>query len=161
MTSTSQDGKETEGESTRSVHAGQSRFDSATGAVSTPIYQTSTFGFEKTEDVVKTVSGESKRELYTRWGNPTVSVLEAKVASLEGAEDCAAFSSGVAAITTSFMTFLQKGDHVIAQRSLYGEAFNFVNYYLPNYGIEVTVIDTCDYPALERSIKSNTKLSLR
>jgi methionine-gamma-lyase len=144
------------GESTKSVHEGE-EVDPQSGAVSTPIYQTATFGFRTTNDVVRTVKGESGKELYTRWGNPTTSVLEAKVARMEGAEDAVAFSSGMAAITTTFLTFLSRGDHVVAQRSLYGEAFNFVSHFLPRFGVDVSIVDTCDYAGIEDSMRETTK----
>jgi cystathionine beta-lyase/cystathionine gamma-synthase len=150
------DDEEIIGESTEAVHGGEN-VDPVSGAVAPPIYQTATFGFRTTEDVIRTVKGESGRELYTRWGNPTTSLLEAKVAKLERGESAVAFSSGMAAITSTFMSLLSKGDHIIAQRSVYGEAFNFINNFLPRFGIEVTIVDTCDYKAMEESFRENTK----
>ncbi len=149
-------GEQAIGESTSSVHSGE-KVDPQSRAVSTPIYQTATFGFQTTEDVVRTVQGVSGKELYTRWGNPTISVLEAKVARLENAEDAVAFSSGMAAITSTFLSFLSKGDHVIAQRSLYGEAFNFVSNHLPKFGIDISIVRTADYEAIERNFRDSTK----
>ena len=85
------------GESTRSVHEAEP-IDDTTGSVTTPIYQTSTFGFKDAKEVVRAVKGVSQSYVYSRWGNPTVARLESKLASLEGAQEAAFFSSGMAAL---------------------------------------------------------------
>jgi cystathionine beta-lyase/cystathionine gamma-synthase len=114
-----------------------------------PIYESVTF------DYVKGAIGD--RYHYTRWGNPTVEMLERKVASLEGTEGCLAFSSGMSAITTSLFSLLAKGDHMVAQRDLYGATFEFVSRKLPSLGIEVDVVDHEDLSRIEEHFKENTK----
>jgi len=106
-------------DSTQCVHEGEP-FDAESGSVVTPIYQTTTFAFTEAEEARKAVAGESDKFAYTRWGNPTTARLEKKLASLEGAEDAAFFSSGMAAISTSVFAFLKAGDHAVAIRDLYG-----------------------------------------
>src|SRR2546426_9379239 len=93
--------------------------DEETGSVTTPIYQSTTFGFTRAEEVAKAVKGESSSFVYTRWDNPTVRRLERKLAELEGAEDSAFFSSGMAAISTSVLSFVREGSHVLAVRGLF------------------------------------------
>src|ERR1700740_363657 len=109
-------------DSTRSVH-GTEELDEVTGSVLAPIYQTVTFGFKKSEAVGKAVRGETDDFVYTRWDNPTTRILEKKLADLEGAEACAFFSSGMAAISTAIMTEVKAGDHILATRDLYGETY--------------------------------------
>lgn len=88
-------------DSTRSVH-GTEKLDESTGSVVAPIYQTVTYGFRKAVDVDRAVRGVTDDFVYTRWDNPTTRILEKKLADLEGAEDCAFFSSGMAAISTAY-----------------------------------------------------------
>jgi methionine-gamma-lyase len=128
------------------------------GAVVTPIYQTATFGFTKAEQVAKAVYGKSGRYVYTRWDNPTTVRLEKKLASFEHAEDAAFFSSGMAAISTSVLTFVRKGDHVVAVRDLYGEAFKLMDEILPRFGVDTTLVDTTDLEQMKRAIRKNTKV---
>jgi cystathionine gamma-synthase len=145
------------GDSTRSVH-GTEKADEKTGSVTTPIYQTATFAFTEAMEVARAAKGESSSYVYSRWDNPTVRTLETKLADLEGAEDAAFFSSGMAAISTSVISFLQMGDHVLGIRDLYGEAYRLIHDFLPRFGVETTLVDTGDYAALERETRSNTKV---
>jgi cystathionine beta-lyase/cystathionine gamma-synthase len=128
------------------------------GSIVTPIYQVATFGFTKAEQVHEAVSGKSRRYVYTRWDNPTTLRLEKKLASFENAGDSAFFSSGMAAISTSVLTFVKKGDHVVAIRDLYGETFKLMNEVLPRYGVETTLVDTTNPGEMEKAIKKNTKV---
>ena len=144
-------------DSTRSVH-GTEELDEATGSVLTPIYQTVTFGFRKAEDVARAVRGETGDFVYTRWDNPTTRILEKKLADLEGAQDCAFFSSGMAAISTAVMTGLRKGDHVLATRDLYGETYRLIHDILPGFGVRTTLVDPEDLEALARHVRPNTKI---
>jgi len=145
------------GDSTRSVH-GTEEADRQTGSLTTPIYQTATFAFTKAEEVAKAAKGESNLYVYSRWDNPTVRVLETKVADLEGAEDAAFFSSGMAAISTAVISFLQRGDHVIGIRDLYGESYRLIHDFLPRFGVDTNIVDTGDFPAMKREARSNTKV---
>jgi len=144
-------------DSTRSVHEAEP-FDEESGSVVTPIYQTSTFAFAKAEDARRAVTGESGKYVYTRWDNPTTARLERKLASFEGAEDAAFFSSGMASISTSVLAFLKAGDHVVSIRDVYGGTFELMNKILPRFGVRSTLVETEDQRAMNRSIEPNTKL---
>ena len=144
------------GDSTRSVHEAEP-LDEETGSITAPIFETSTFGFTKAEDVPLAVSGQ-KGYTYSRWDNPTVVRLERKLAALEGGGDAAAFSSGMAAISTSVLSFLKKGDHVLAIRNLYGGTYALLHDILPGIGMETTLAETEDFGALESSIRGNTRV---
>ena len=146
------------GDSTRSVHEAEP-FDQQTGSITTPIYETSTFGFTKADRVPRAVahSGE-KGYVYSRWDNPTVVTLEKKLAALEHGGDGAAFSSGMAAISTAIFAFLKKGVHVAAIRDLYGGTYALLRDILPDIGFSTSLVDTEDFGALERSVKKNTKI---
>jgi cystathionine beta-lyase/cystathionine gamma-synthase len=127
------------------------------GPVSTPIYQTSTF------EVVDNVEQQRVHEIvsdsyYTRWGNPTNTVAEQTVAELEGMETARTFASGMGAITTTIMALLRTGDHIVAQRDIYGGVTKFFTQWLPKMGIETTLVDTTDYEQHARAIRPNTKL---
>src|SRR5947209_2413023 len=144
-------------DSTSSVHAAEP-LDEETGSVTTPIYQSSTFGFTRAEEVAKAVRGESSSFVYTRWDNPTVRRLEMKLADLEGAEDCAFFSSGMAAISTSILSFVREGSHVLAVRDLYGESYKLIHEFLPGLGVETTMVETTDAGEMRQNLKKNTKV---
>jgi methionine-gamma-lyase len=96
--------------------------------------------------------------VYTRWGNPTVAQLEAKLAVLEAAEDCVAFASGMAAITALFLHCLTSGDHVVMSDVTYAAASELANDRLPQLGIEVTRVDTSDLENVRRALRPSTKL---
>ncbi len=144
------------GDSTRSVHEAEP-FDEETGSVTAPIFETATFGFTKAEDVPKAVSGE-KGYTYSRWDNPTVVRLEKKLAAFERGGGAAAFSSGMAAISTSVLSFVKKGGHVLAIRDLYGGTYSLMHELLPGMGIGTDLADTEDFGALERGVRENTKI---
>src|SRR2546428_8970984 len=144
-------------DSTSSVHAAEP-LDEETGSVTTPIYQSSTFGFTRAEEVAKAVRGESSSFVYTRWDNPTVRRLEMKLADLEGAEDCAFFSSGMAAISTSILSFVREGSHVLAVRDLYGESYKLIHEFLPGLGVETAMVETTDAGEMRGNLKKNTKV---
>jgi cystathionine beta-lyase/cystathionine gamma-synthase len=144
-------------DSTRCVHEGEP-FDAESGSVVTPIYETTTFAFTEAEEARKAVAGESDKFAYTRWGNPTTVRLEKKLASLEGAEDAAFFSSGMAAISTSAFAFLKAGNHAVATRDLYGGTFELMSKILPSFGVKTTLVDTEDQQAMKDAVKPNTKL---
>jgi cystathionine beta-lyase/cystathionine gamma-synthase len=143
--------------STKSVHDAES-LDDATGAVSTPIYQSSTFGFARAGEVSKAVHGESGKYVYSRWDNPTVVRLEKKLASLEMADDAAFFSSGMAAISTGILSFVRAGDHVVSVRDLYGETHRLIHDILPGFGVDTTLVDTTDIAQMERAVTKHTRV---
>lgn len=133
---------------TRAIHAGQPS-DDATGSVTTPIHQTSTFG--------QTEPGINKGFCYTRTGNPTRSALEENLAALENARYGLAFASGMAAIHAVLST-LSKGDHVVSTRDLYGGAWRIFTKVFSRYGIEFTFVDTTNPANIEAAIRPATKL---
>ncbi len=133
---------------TNAIHAGQDP-DPTTGAITFPIYQTSTF--------VQEAVGKDKGFLYARTSNPTRSALESCLASLEGAKYGLCFASGMAAVT-NVLSLLKAGDHVIAADDLYGGVPRVFNQVFAGYGIEFTYVDTTYTDRVEAAIKPNTKL---
>ncbi|MGH9504519.1 MAG: trans-sulfuration enzyme family protein [Terriglobales bacterium] len=125
------------------------------GPLTTPIYQTSTFEVTDSDQQVRAVSTDM---FYTRYGNPTHTVAEKAIADLEGADAALLFASGMNAITTSALALLKSGDHVVAQRDIYGGATKFFSQWLPKLGIETTFVDTTEYDQHARAIRPNTRL---
>jgi cystathionine gamma-synthase len=125
------------------------------GPLATPIYQTSTFEVTDNEEQLRVTPTDM---FYTRYGNPTVTVAENAIAELEGTERALVFASGMGAITTTIFALLKAGDHVVAQRDIYGGATKFLGQWLPKLGIETTFVDTTDYEQHERAIRPNTRL---
>ncbi len=144
------------GFSTKAVHGGWKKNDA--GALATPIYQTSTFIFDSAEQGGRRFALEEEGYIYSRLGNPTVSVLEEKIALLENGDSAVAFSSGMGAITSVLWTALKAGDHVIAAKTLYGCTFAFLSHGLTRYGVEVTFVDTSNPANVESAMKENTKV---
>ena len=144
------------GWSTKAIHAGEESLPK-TGPLIPPIYQNSTFQFETAEECVAAFTDEDSGYVYTRWGNPTQSVLESKIAALEGGEAALATASGMAAVSTALLTLLAHGDHVVAMDSLYSGSYNILNDDLRRMGVETTFVDATDSSAVERAIQSNTK----
>jgi cystathionine beta-lyase/cystathionine gamma-synthase len=125
------------------------------GPMSLPIYQTSTFEVTDNDEQLRVTGSDS---YYTRYGNPTNSVAERTVAALEGVDAALTFSSGMGAITTTIMALLKGGDHIVAQRDVYGGTHKFLSQWLPKFGVETTFVDTTDYQQHEQAIRPNTKL---
>lgn len=123
--------------------------------LATPIYQTSTFEVSDNEEQLRVTPTDM---FYTRYGNPTNTVAEKAIAELEGTERALLFASGMNAITTSVLALLKAGDHIVAQRDIYGGAAKFFGQWLPKFGIETTLVDTTEYEQHERAIRPNTKL---
>mgnify|MGYP006279795245 CR=1 FL=1 len=134
---------------TRAVHAGQAP-DPATGAVMTPIYQSSTFA--------QSAPGEHKGYEYSRVSNPTRTALEKNLAGLENAEHGIAFASGVAGIDAILKGGLRPGDHVVATNDLYGGTFRLFKEVFEPFGLEFTFVDMTDLEATEAAIRSETEL---
>lgn len=125
------------------------------GPLATPIYQTSTFEVTDSDQQVRATSTDM---FYTRYGNPTHTVAEKAIAELEGADAALLFASGMNAITTAMLSLLKSGDHVVAQRDIYGGATKFFSQWLPKFGVETTFVDTVEYDQHARAIQPNTKL---
>ncbi len=139
---------------TNAVHGAGER-EKHNGPLSTPIYQTSTFEVVDNEEQLRVTPTD---HFYTRYGNPTNTIAEKTIASLEGMDAALTFASGMGAITTTIMALLKGGDHVVAQRDIYGGANKFLSQWLPKLGIETTFVDTTQYEQHERAIRPNTKL---
>lgn len=144
-------------QNTLCIHAGRDKSDHK-GALSTPIYQSSTFVFDSAEQGAARFAGEEPGYIYSRLGNPTVRELELKVAALEKMEDAAATATGMAAVSGAVLSFLQAGDHVIVSRAIYGCSFALFNHQLPKFGIDVTFVDMTVAEELEQALKPNTKM---
>jgi cystathionine beta-lyase/cystathionine gamma-synthase len=133
---------------TLAIHAGQPN-DAATGAVTVPIYQTSTFG--------QIEPGVHRGFGYARTEHPTRRALEDCLASLEGARYGLAFASGMAAIH-NVLSILGQGDHVVSTQDLYGGAWRIFTKYFSKFGIDFTFVDSSDLTAVERAIRPETRL---
>ena len=154
----------TQGFETRQIHAGQTP-DSETNSRAVPIYQTTAYTFNSAEHAANLFALSEMGNIYTRIMNPTQGVLEARIASLEGATETAvgipgalAVSSGQAAETLAILTLAQAGDHVVSAASLYGGTYNLFRYTLPKLGIEVSFVDEPDdLEAWQAAVQPNTK----
>jgi methionine-gamma-lyase len=156
MSDEKRDAFEDEGLQTRLTH-GDAELN-ATHALVPPIWQTSTFGADSPEHFVELVGSVHPAEFYTRYGNPTHAQVEKLVASLEGGEAALVAGSGMGAIFAAVMCLLEKGDHVVAQRSHYGNTASLFENLLPRWGMERTVVDQTDPENFARAIQPNTKL---
>ncbi|MCJ2555554.1 MAG: PLP-dependent aspartate aminotransferase family protein [Candidatus Thermoplasmatota archaeon] len=136
------------GNSTVCVHAGERK--DATGSLVTPIYQTSTFYYPEWQ----------KEYVYTRLSNPTIEAAESKLAALEGGDGCLVFSSGMAAITATLLSVLEKGDHLVSIPDLYGGTRVLLDKELPRHGIGVSLVDCEDSSAIENALTQETRAIL-
>ncbi len=142
---------------TLSLHAGQ-KPDPATGARATPIYQTASFVFRDTDHAAALFNIERTGHVYSRISNPTNSVLEERMAALEGGVGAIATASGQAAMHLAVATLMGAGSHIVASRSLYGGTHNLLAYTLPRFGIETSFVDPRDPEAFGAAIRDNTRL---
>jgi cystathionine beta-lyase/cystathionine gamma-synthase len=134
---------------------GAASLEKKNGPVATPIFQTSSFEVTDNEEQLRVSHSD---HFYTRYGNPTNTVAERTIAELEGVEAALTFASGMGAITTTIMALLKAGDHIVAQRDIYGGATKFLSQWLPKMGIETTFVDTTAYEQHEKAIRPNTKM---
>jgi cystathionine beta-lyase/cystathionine gamma-synthase len=139
---------------TKAVH-GAANLDKKNGPLATPIFQTSTFEVVDNDEQLRATHTD---HFYTRYGNPTNTVAEQTIAQLEGVDGALTFASGMGAITTTLMALLKSGDHVVAQRDIYGGTNKFLSQWLPKMGIETTFVDTVEYDQHVRAVCPNTKL---
>jgi methionine-gamma-lyase len=142
---------------TRIIHLG-SHPDPHTGSLNVPIYQTSTFVFKSAEEGGRRFSGQEKGYIYTRLGNPNHVVIEEKLAMMEGAEAAVCASSGMGAVAAAFWTLLGQGDHVVADKTLYGCTYSLLRHQMPKFGVETTFVDCSDLAAVEAAFRPNTKM---
>jgi cystathionine gamma-synthase len=152
----------TKGISTQAVHSGEER-QKPSGALTTPIVQTSTYTFQDTAEILhfmhsKVAGGEMPRVEYGRYGNPTQSAAEHKVASLEGGERALLFASGMGAITTTLGALLSSGDHLILVRDAYHRSRDFAANYLSRWGIETTFVPVDDPHVMAAAVRPTTRV---
>ncbi|HEV8502379.1 MAG TPA: O-acetylhomoserine aminocarboxypropyltransferase [Casimicrobiaceae bacterium] len=147
----------THGFDTLSLHAG-ARPDPATGARATPIYQTSSYVFTDSDQAAALFNMERAGHVYSRLSNPTCSVLEERVAALEGGVGAIATASGQAALFLAIVTLMGAGAHIVASRALYGGSHNLLDYTLPRLGITTTFVDPRDIDAWRAAIRPQTRL---
>ena len=142
--------------STRAIHSGYCP-SSSEGALNPPVYMTSTFCFDSAEQGAGRFAGKTTGHFYSRISNPTQSLLESRLADLEGAEAGLATASGMGAITALCWSFLSAGDKLIADKTLYGCTFAFFQHGLKKFGVEVEFVDCADLHAVSEALTSNTR----
>ena len=144
---------------TLQLHAGQV-VDATTKSRAVPIYQTTSFVFEDTQEGAELFALQKAGNIYTRITNPTTSAFEERIAALEGGVGALATASGIAALTYTILGLAHAGDHVVAASTIYGGTFNLLKETLPRYGITTTFVDIDNLEEVEAAIKDNTKLVL-
>jgi cystathionine beta-lyase/cystathionine gamma-synthase len=142
--------------STRAIHG--DKLYAYKGPVSLPIYQTSTYRFDTSEDAVRYAKGDPSVYVYSRYHNPTVHDVETKLALMEGAESAALFSSGMAAITTAILTLTKAGDEIISTPALYGGSYRFFRDELPKQNIKVHFVDPTDLSGISNLATPKTTI---
>jgi len=139
------------------IHAGEETCP-RTGAVDTPIYQSTTFAFDNANEGAELFSHRKDGYVYTRYGNPTLNALEEKIAALEGAEAAQVTASGMSAISTCVLSLVQGGDHIVSARSIYSAAFDLFFRKLLAWGVEVSFVGSTSPDDFARAMKPNTRL---
>ena len=142
---------------TRALHAGQQP-DPTTGSRAVPIHQTTSYVFDSVDHAAGLFNLEVSGHLYSRLSNPTVSVLEERIASLEGGVGAVCTASGQAALHLAVSTLLSAGDHIVSSRNIYGGSHNMMNLTLPRFGITTTFVDPRDPKAFADAIRPETRL---
>ena len=145
------------GAATSSVHGGELRQQEA-NAITTPIYQTSTFWFKNSQEVMDYQEGKTKREEYGRYGNPTWRAVERKLSELEGGEETVLFASGMCAATTTFLALLPSNSHLIVTNDCYRRTRQFIDEFLQRMGVSVSIIDPSDLGQFEAAIRDETAI---
>lgn len=140
---------------TNTIHAGQ--VIDETGAHAVPIHQTTAYVFDDTQDGADKFALAKGGNIYTRITNPTQSVFETRIATLEGGTAAVATSSGMSAITYAILALAKNGDHIVSTTNLYGGTSTLFTHTLPDYGVEVSFADTDKPKEVEEAIKENTK----
>lgn len=145
------------GFATQAIHHGYDSSDFG-GALNPPVHFSSTFTFQNAQHGADLFSGEQQGHFYSRISNPTLSVLEARLAKLENAEAGLAVASGIAAITSTLWTLLQAGDEIIVDNTLYGCTYAFLHKGLKKFGVKVTHVNMSDLKLVEHAINDDTKV---
>src|SRR3954452_16861810 len=142
---------------TLAVHAGQAP-DPATGSRAVPIYQTASFVLPDADTAAALFNMETPGHVYSRLSNPTVAVLEERLAALEGGVGAIATASGQAALHLAIATLMGQGGHIVASASLYGGSHNLLAYTLPRFGIHTTFVPARELDAWKAAIRPQTRL---
>ena len=142
---------------TKSLHAGQ-RPDPATGSRAVPIHQTTSYVFDSVDEAAALYNLEVGGHIYSRISNPTVAVLEERIAALEGGVGAVCTSSGMAAFHLAVATLLNTGDHIVSSQNLYGGSHNMMTFTMPRFGISTTFVDPHDPKSFLDAANENTKL---
>ena len=142
---------------TLQLHVGQEQADSATGSRAVPIYQTASYVFNNSEHAAARFGLADAGNIYGRLTNSTQDVLEKRIAALEGGVAALALSSGAAAISYTIEALAGAGDHIVAQKTIYGGSYNLLAHTLPRFGIEATFVDAHNLTEIEEAIRDNTK----
>lgn len=142
---------------TLQVRVGQEQADPATGARAVPIYQTTSYVFNNSAHAEARFGLKDAGNIYGRLTNPTEGVLEERVAALEGGVAALAVASGAAAVTYALLGLAGAGDHIVAEKTIYGGSYNLLAHTLTNYGISTTFVDPSDVNNFEQAIQPNTK----
>ena len=142
---------------TLQVHAGQEQPDQATGARAVPIYQTTSFVFDDCAHAEARFNLSNAGNIYSRLTNPTQDALEQRVAALEGGVAALATASGAAAVSYALQNLASAGDHIVAEKTLYGGTYNLLAHTLKAWGIDTTFVDPDEPGAFERAITPRTK----
>ena len=142
---------------TLQLHVGQEQPDPATGARAVPIYQTTSYVFRDCAQAAARFGLTDVGNIYGRLTNSTQDVLEQRVAALEGGVAALATASGAAAVTYTIQALARQGDHIVAQKTIYGGTYNLLAHTLPQYGITATFVDAHDAAAVEEAIQPNTR----
>ena len=142
---------------TLQLHVGQEQADPATDSRAVPIYQTTSYVFHNSQHAADRFGLADPGNIYGRLTNSTQDVLEQRVAALEGGVAALALASGAAAITYAIEALAQKGEHIVAQKTIYGGSYNLLAHTLPQYGIETSFVDIHDKAAVEAAIRPETK----
>ena len=142
---------------TLALHGGQ-EVDSATGSRAVPIYQTSSYCFNDTDHAARLFALQEFGNIYTRIMNPTMDVLEKRLAALEGGVAGLCFSSGMGAITAAILNICGSGQHIVSSKTLYGGTVTLFSHTLPKLGIDVTFVDASDPKNIADAVKDNTRL---
>lgn len=145
------------GFATRAIHLGYDPMANE-GALTPPLHLTSTFAFDSAEAGGETFAGERAGHVYSRISNPTLDLLEQRIASLEGAEAALALASGMGAITSTLWTLLSQGDEIIVDKTLYGCTFSFMRHGLARFGVQVSYVDMTDPDNLVGAIGDRTRV---
>ena len=142
---------------TLQLHVGQENADPATGARAVPIYQTTSYVFDNSAHAAARFGLADAGNIYGRLTNSTQDVLEKRIAALEGGVAALALASGAAAISYTIQALAQNGEHIVAQKTIYGGSYNLLAHTLPLYGITTTFVDIHNLEEVEAAIQPNTK----